>query len=77
MIEYSPELEAACRKRDAVVDRLLNMRTYRPGSHERDALLRYLIGHGYGNPNGQPTLLRDAQADVLALMKNEVELWRT
>ena len=71
------ELEAACVKRDALVDRLLSMKDYRAGTTGRDGLLRYLIGHGHGNPNGIPTKLRDAQEEVLELMANEVKVWRT
>ena len=74
---HEPTLEAACVKRDAIVDRLLDMWDYRPGMTQRDGLLRYLIGHSKGNPNGIPTLLRNAQAEVLELMANQVEAWRT
>lgn len=77
MVElHGPELEAACVKRDALIDRLLATRDYRAGTSGRDGLLRYLIGHGHGNPNGIPTQLRHAQEDVLDLMANEVDPWR-
>lgn len=74
---YDLALERACDKRDAVVDRLLAMKDYRAGMPDRDRLLRYLIGHRLGSPAPIPQLLRDAQTEVLNLMANEVEPWRT
>ena len=69
--------ETACDKRDALVDRILRTKDYRQGSPGSYALAKYLIGHGHGNPNGIPNLLREAQAEVLELMANEVKPWRT
>ncbi len=72
-----PTFEIACVKRDALIDRILNTKDYREGSPGWYALNRYLIGHGHGNPNGMPNLLREAQAEVMELMANEVKPWRT
>ena len=72
-----PTFETACVKRDALVDRILSTKDYRQGSPEWYALAKYLIGHGHGNPNGIPNQLREAQAEVLELMANEVAPWRT
>ncbi len=69
--------ETACDKRDALVDRIRSTKDYREGPPGWYALNRYLIGHGHGNPNGIPNQLREAQADVMELMVNEVESWRT
>lgn len=77
MADHDLSLQTACDKRDALVDRLLATKDYRPGMPLRDGLLRYLIGHRLGSPAPIPTVLRDAQAEVLELMVNEVEPWRT
>ncbi len=72
-----PTFETACDKRDVLIDRILITKDYRKGTPGWYALNRYLIGHGHGNPNGMPQLLREAQTEVLELMVNKVQPWRT
>jgi len=75
--EYDDSLELACIKRDALVDRLLASKDYRRGSSGADALMKYLSGHRHSNPNGIPTQLRQAQEDVLALLPEGLDRWKT
>ena len=61
-------LDEACANRDALVTKLIkSSKEYRLGMRKREALIRYLAGLPGGDPKGQPTLLRDAQALVLEL----------
>jgi len=77
MEQHDDSLERACVKRDVLVDRLLRTKDYRVGSTGAARLIQYLSGNKISDPTEIPTQLRQAQDEVLGLMANEVDSWKS